>query len=164
MRKTTIGDLCELTGYSRDQLRGLTSELPRFSQRSAAARVARVYSNHDVLVLVLLCHLETQYGLRRAVVASFCEHIAETLAVPRSVSIGSKLVLHFGQMRCDFVEGSVAIEDGVVVALDPVFTALDSYLVPVPLVQREVGFTTVQSQLRKKVAEKPANTKRRASK
>ena len=42
MRPITISDLCELTGYSRDQMRGLLAELPRFARRRAEARVARL--------------------------------------------------------------------------------------------------------------------------
>lgn len=145
MRPITIGDLCELTGYSRDQMRGLLAELPRFARRRAAARVARVYSNHDVLIVALLCRLETVYWLKRSAVTALCEPIATTLATPREVSNRARLVVHIDDGRCEYVEGEPSVEDGLVVALAPIFLAIDSYLLPAPLVQREVGFSTVSS-------------------
>jgi hypothetical protein len=145
MRPITIGDLCELTGYSRDQMRGLLAELPRFARRRAAARIARVYSNHDVLIVALLCRLETAYGLKRSAVTALCESIAITLATPREVSDRARLVLHVDDGKCEYVEGVPSIEDGLVVALAPIFLAIDSYLLPAPLVQREVGLSAVST-------------------
>lgn len=141
MRPITISDLCELTGYSRDQLRGLLAELPRFACRRAEARVARVYSNHDAMLLVLLSRLETVYGLKRSVVSALCESIATTLTAPREVSKQACLVLRIQDAACEYVDGTPQIEDGLVVALAPIFLAIDSYLLPTPLVQREVGLS-----------------------
>lgn len=144
-RAITIGDLCELIGYSRDQMRGLLAELPRFVSRPGAARVARVYSNHDVLVLVLLCRLEMVYGLKRGVVAALCEPIAETLATPRVVRKHAWLLVRIGASQCEYCNDVPSVEDGLVVPLEPVFSAIDSYLVPEPLVQREIGLTAIGS-------------------
>lgn len=141
MRAIKIGDLCELSGYSRDQMRGLLAELPRFANRQAEARVARVYTNHDALLLVLLCRLETKYGLKRNIVASLCEPIAAALAMPRAVSGQSRLVVLIESQACKYVDGSPTVDDGLVVALGPIFLAIDSYLLPTPLIQRDVGLS-----------------------
>lgn len=145
MRPITIGDLCELTDYSRDQMRGLLAELPRFARRRVAARVARVYSNHDVLIVALLCRLEKVYGLKRSTVTALCESIATTLATPREVSNRARLVVQVNEGKCEYVEGVPSVEDGLVVALAPIFLAIDSYLLPSPLVQRQVGLSTVST-------------------
>lgn len=145
MRPITISDLCELTGYSRDQMRGLLAELPRFARRRAEARVARVYSNHDVMLVVLLCRLETVYGLKRSVVSALSEPIAATLTAPREVSKQACLILRVHDATCEYVDASPLIDDGLVVALGPIFLAIDSYLLPTPLVQRDIGLSATGS-------------------
>lgn len=141
MRSITISDLCELTGYSRDQMRGLLAELPRFAQRRTEARVAREYSNHDVVLVAVLCRLEMVYGLKRSVVSTLCEAIAATLMAPRKVSKEACLILRVHDATCEYVETAPQIDDGLVVALAPVFLAIDSYLLPTPLAQRDVGLS-----------------------
>jgi hypothetical protein len=138
-RDITVGDLCELTGYSRDQLRGLLLELPRFSGKSGAPRVARIFTNQEVLMVVLLCRLESEYGLKRATVAGLCESIFSTLSTPRSVSSEARLVLVAGKQQCDYLEGPRHVTEGLIVPLAPVFDALDKYLVPPALRQRELA-------------------------
>jgi len=159
-RPVTIGDLCELTGYSRDQMRGLLAELPRFANRPSAARVAQEYSNHDVMVVVLLCRLETLYGLKRGSVAALCEAVAQTIAMPRVVSKRARLLVDLATAQCDYCEDVPKVADGLVVPLEPVFSAIDAYLMPEPLIQREVGLTAVPSsratQRAKAAAESPA--------
>lgn len=142
MRSITISDLCELTGYSRDQMRGLLAELPRFARRHTEARVARVYTNHDVVLVVLLCRLETVYGLKRSFVSTLCESIAATLTAPRKVSKQACLVVRMRDATCQYAETVPQIDDGLVVALSPIFFAIDSYLLPTPLIQRDVGLSS----------------------
>lgn len=141
MRPITISDLCVLSGYSRDQMRGLLAELPRFARRHAEARVARMYSNHDVVLVVSLCRLETVYGLKRSAVSALCEPIAAALAAPRVVSKQACLILRVHDATCEYFDASRLIDDGLVVALRPIFLAIDSYLLPPPLAQREVGLS-----------------------
>jgi hypothetical protein len=137
MRPIIVSDLCELTGYSRDQMRGLLAELPRFARRRVEARVARVYSNYDVALVVLLCRLETTYGLKRRVVSALCEPVAATLAGVSEVGEQACLILRVHDATCEYVDAPPLINDGLVVALDPIFLAIDTYLLPAPLVQRE---------------------------
>ena len=141
MRPIIVSDLCGLTGYSRDQIRGLLAELPRFACRRAEARVARVYSSHDLVLVVLLCRLETIYGLKRSVVSALCEPIAATLAEPREASKQACLIVRVHNATCEYVDAAPLIDDGLVVALDPIFLAIDTYLLPTPLVQRDIGLS-----------------------
>jgi hypothetical protein len=159
-RETTIGDLCALTGYSRDQLRGLMAELPRFAERASTERVARIFSNHDVLLLVLLCRLETVYGLKRSAVARMSEPIATTLSIPRNVSGSAKLTLHTVSGECNYVEDMPALEDGLVVPLGPVFSMIDAYLAPTPFVQREMGLSALTSETK---GSRPSSGSRRSA-
>lgn len=136
-----MSDLCELSGYSRDQMRALLAELPRFANRHSEARIARVFSNHDVMLVVLLCRLEAVYALKRSAVATLCEPIATALTAPREVSKRACLVLRVQDATCEYLDPAPAIDDGLVVALEPVFLTIDSYMLPMPLVQREVGLS-----------------------
>jgi hypothetical protein len=129
-REITAADLTALTGYSRDQLRGLLAELPAFAKRKGEARVANRYSSHDVLLIVICSRLETQYGLKRAVVAALSAPIARCLAAPRALSNGARLVLEFQPQRARYVERLDDLSDGLVVALDPIFSAIDASLAP----------------------------------
>lgn len=127
-RQITAADLAALTGYSRDQLRGLLAELPLFTQRKGEARVANIYSSHDMLVVSICCRLETQYGLKRAAVAALSEVIAPCLAVPRPLAQGARLVLDLQPPAAHYVERVHDLADGLVVALAPIFATIDAYL------------------------------------
>lgn len=141
MRRITISDLCELTGYSRDQLRGLLAQLPRFADRHGEARVARVYSSTDVVLVVLLCRLETAYGLKRSVVSALCEPIAIALTIASKECKHASLVMHIQDATCEYADTPPLIGDGLVVALPPIFMAIESYLLPTPLLSRDVALT-----------------------
>lgn len=148
-----MSDLCELAGYSRDQMRGLLAELPRFARRRAEARVARVYSNHDAMLVAVLCRLETVYGLRRSVVSALCESIAATLTAPRKISTQACLILRIHDATCEYVDTAPLIGDGLVVALGPIFLAIDSYLLPTTPVQRDVGLSATDTQYKLAITE-----------
>lgn len=156
MRPIIVSDLCEITGYSRDQMRGLLAELPRFARRRAEARVARVYSNLDALLIVLLCRLETVYGLKRSVVSTLCEAIAATFSAPRAVSSRACLIVNVRDATCVYVDKSPVVEDGLVVALGPIFMAIDAYLLPTPLVQRELGLSATGAHYARSVLQEGA--------
>jgi hypothetical protein len=152
MRHLTMSDLCELTGYSRDQMRGLLAELSRFAQRRSAARVARVYSSQDLVLVVLLCRLETHYGLKRSVVSSLCEPIAATLEGMREVSKGTCLVIQTHEATCECVDTAPLLDDGLVVSLGPIFLSVDRYLLPTPLMMSEAGKSAASGRFRPTVS------------
>lgn len=141
MRQITISDLCELTGYSRDQMRGLLSELPRFARRPTEARVARLYTNQDVMLIALLCQLETLYGLKRSFISILSEQICSVLLAPRKVVKQAWLIVRVQDGTCEYVDKLPVIDCGLVVPLSPIFIAIDSYLLPTPLIQRDIGFS-----------------------
>lgn len=136
-----MSDLCGLTGYSRDQMRGLLAELPRFALRQSAARVARIYSNQDVVLVVLLCRLETHYGLKRSVVSTLCEPIATALEGMREIGDQSCLILQIHETTCECVDTAPLLNDGLVVSLGSILLSVDRYLLPTPLMKREAGMS-----------------------
>jgi hypothetical protein len=51
--------------------------------------------------------------------------------------------LHVSGNECEYQEEPRGVEEGIVVPLEPVFSAIDSYLLPAPLIQREIGFSAL---------------------
>ena len=123
-----MNDLCGLSGYSRDQVRGLLDKLPMYAERRGRARIATVYTAQDLMVVALCCRLETRYSLRRETVAALAPHISKELARPRSVAQQARLVLEFDPPSATYVEKVDDLADGLVVALLPVFERVDDYL------------------------------------
>jgi hypothetical protein len=162
MRHLTMSDLCELTGYSRDQMRGLLAELPRFAQRRSAARVARVYSSQDVVLVVLLCRLETHYGLKRSVVSTLCEPIASALEGVREVGERSCLAIQIHEATCECVNAALLLDDGLVISLGPIFLSIDRYLLPAPLMKSEAGTSAASGRSRPATTPVAACTRRPA--
>ena len=117
-RPITMTDLCELSGYTRHQMRGFLGELPMYGKRKGNARVAIEYSTHDLLIVTVCCRLDTRYGIKRQTVCAFADGIARILGGPDRVKQSGRLVLKFDQIQVDYVEQlGTQIGDGVVVAL-----------------------------------------------
>ncbi len=130
-RLVTAADLIALTGYNRNQLRALLLELPRFAQGKSEPRQPTVYTRHEVLIIVICCCLESRYGMRRSAVAALCDSIAECTAVPRPVARKARLIIDLDPPRASFVDKiSDDITEGIVLALGPIFMAVDAYLLP----------------------------------
>lgn len=144
-RPITMTDLCELSGYTRHQMRGFLGELPMYGKRKGNARVAIEYSTHDLLIVTMCCRLETLYGIRRQTVCSFAEGIARILGGPDRVIRSGRLILKYDPIQVDYVDQlGPQISDGIVVALEPVITLIERHLTPadtpVPKHQMEMNY------------------------
>jgi len=130
-RDLTINDLCQISGYSRHQMRGLLDVLPIQGNRSGGARVANTYTGLDLLLVVVCCKLETKYGLKRQVVGEVASRLVPALSGPSRVAPQARLVVTFDPVDVIYVEeANVAVPDGLVVALEPVFALVDAHLAP----------------------------------
>lgn len=144
-RQLTLGDLMSITGYSRHQLRGLLDKLALFSHREATARVANDYTKHEALVVTVCCRLEQRYALSRSIVADLAAQLGEALQGPRPVGQGARLVIGFDPLAVSYVEEVTdQLQDGLVVALGPIFEQVDGYLLAEEATlsspQRELAF------------------------
>ncbi len=129
-RPLTMYDLCLLSGYSRDQVRGLLDKLPMYAERRVKARIATVYTAQDLMVVALCCQLETRYSIKRETVAALAPEISKELARPRPVAQQARLVLGFDPPSATYVERVDDLAEGLVVALEPIFERIDDYLLP----------------------------------
>lgn len=143
-RSLTMADLLAITGYTRDQMRGLLDSIPAYASRNTQVRVAKHYSAQDLLVLRTCSQLESRYGLQRGAVAGFVDGMRSALSGPRPVSTTPRLLLTFDPPDVRYVEATERIEEGLLVPLVPIFQAVDEYLLPgrtqLDWGQRELGF------------------------
>lgn len=143
-RSLTIADLLAITGYTRDQMRGLLDAMPAYASRNTQVRVAKQYSAQDLLVLLTCSQLESRYGLQRGAVAGFSDGLRSALSGPRPVSAAPRLLLTFDPSAVRYVQTTERIEEGLLVPLVPIFQAVDEYLLPgraqLDWGQRELGF------------------------
>lgn len=143
-RSLTMADLLAITGYTRDQMRGLLDALPAYASRNTQVRVAKLYTAQDLLVLRTCSQLESRFGLQRGAVAGFSDGLRCALSGPRPVSATPRLLLTFDPSDVRYVEATERIEEGLLVPLAPIFQAVDEYLLPgraqLGWGQRELGF------------------------
>lgn len=143
-RSLTISDLLAVSHYTRDQMRGLLDALPAYASRDSQVRIARQYAAQDLLVIAACSFLEARYGLQRSTVAGFSEQLGSVLSGPRPVSSSPFVLLTFAPPEVLYVESLEKIQEGLLVPLNPIFLAVDSYLMPAQAHgswnQRELGF------------------------
>lgn len=142
-RPLTIADLLAVSGYTRDQMRGLLDAIPSYAARDTKVRVAKQYTAHDLLVVRACAQLESRYQLQRAAVVAFVESLKAMLAGPRPVSTTAHLLLTFDPLDVSYVESPIDLQEGLLVPLAPIFQAVDGYLLPgaqATWSQRELGF------------------------
>lgn len=143
-RSLTMADLLAISGYTRDQMRGLLDAMPAYADRNTQVRVAKRYTAQDLLVVRACTQLETRYGLQRSTVASFSSAVRAVLSGPRPVSATACLLLTFEPVDVRYVEVTERITEGLLVPLEPIFQAVDEYLLPglakLDWGQRELSF------------------------
>lgn len=126
-RKLTASDVCEVTGYNRDQLKALLKELPAWSS-APSARVAREFSPHDLIVLSVVHVLDSRVGIRRKRIALMLTKLRQALFGPREVDRSARLAISFDPMHVEYMSGKISIREGVLISLEPIFDRVDHYL------------------------------------
>lgn len=160
MRSTTITaiDISKVTGYSRNQVRGLLDDLPIYSEQAAEPRVAREYTRSDLLVLAVIHHLESRIGVRRKALAQIVEPLRKALSGPKTIYRNARLRISIDPPDVSYLAmAGTPVQDGILVSLEPIFDRVDGHLdfglPPVTNRNRELEFgPMLVSQGRKKVA------------
>ncbi len=129
-KRLKASDVYKEVNYTRNQLRGLLDELGyKFEgDDEMQPRVARTFSPHDFLVILIACELESNYGLRRNAIASVLPQIASELSGPRPVAVQPKLLLSFKPLAARYEDGDVFVNSGVVLPLTKIFSRVDFHL------------------------------------
>jgi hypothetical protein len=127
MRRLTAADACGVTGYNRDQLRGLLKELPEWT-RAPAERKARTFSPQDLVVLSVVHTLDAVMDIRRKTIAAIFPQLRSVLSGPKRLASSARLVIAFAPLRVEYVDADAPTAEGVVVALQPILDRIDRYL------------------------------------
>jgi hypothetical protein len=126
-----MADACEVTGYNRDQLRGVLDKLPEFSERTVLPRSAREFTSQDLIVLSVLVELERQIGVERDTAVSIEPLLRKALSGPKNVDSNARIFMSFNPAFAQYLtNGPLPQYDGVIVLLGPIFNRIDHYLIP----------------------------------
>lgn len=126
-RKLTASDVCEVTGYRRDQLKALLKEMKALPA-APSERVAREFSAHDLIVLGVVHMLDTRIGIRRKKIASMLPQLRKALFGPRAVDRSAYVAISFDPLCVEYVSGKATPKESVLVSLEPIFDKVDQYL------------------------------------
>jgi hypothetical protein len=127
VRKIGMSDACEVTGYTRDQIRGLLRDLPEFITTPMEGK-NRLFSRVELLMVTIITELEQRYGTKRAAIGHILEQLLSTLNTPRSVNATATLNILFAPPSVTYMPESIAVPEGLVVPLGPIFKRVDIYL------------------------------------
>lgn len=127
-KRLTAHDVCEVTGYTRDQLTGLLKVLPPYSEQACHARVAREFNARDLHVLAVVFVLEKRMGIQRGHLVQIGERLHQSLSGPRSVNRAARLFVSISPAAVEYVDGGSVDGEGVLLMLGPVFEKVERYL------------------------------------
>ena len=121
-------DICQVSGYSRDQVQSLLKLLPPYCVAPAEQRIARVFRPQDLIVISAAYQLECHCGVRRAELGNIGLMLHATLNGPKVVSADPLLVVSFDPPVVKYVATRRAQVEVSVVRLRPIFDRVDAYL------------------------------------
>ena len=154
VRRLTAVDVCEVSGYNRDQLRGLLQELPKWSSAPGERR-ARAYSRHDLIVLAVVHTLDVTISMRRKAIAAVFPLIQAALSGPKPIAKSARLAIAFSpRLQVEYLDDGSIVPEGVVVVLQPILDRVDRYLsgvqvqAPDPQADLELGPGLVRGRRR----------------
>lgn len=127
-RGLTSADVCEVSGYTRDELHAILRCLPPYCEVQATPRVAREFQTKDLLILCVTRVLEHDFGLRRAAVGSLGKTLHQALSGPRKINPNARLIVTVEPPEVTYLAQPSTDRQGVVVALGPLFHKVDHYL------------------------------------
>lgn len=129
-KRLKASDVYSVANCTRDQLRGLLAELNYEFEYDVQTqrRVARTYSPHDFLVILVACELDMTVGFKRGTIAGLLPFIARELSGPRPVARQPKLLLTTNPPTARYVDGLSSAEEGIVFPLADIFARADAHL------------------------------------
>lgn len=126
-RKLTASDVCEVTGYGRDQFKALLKEMKTLPA-APGQRVAREFSAHDLIVLSVVHVLDVRIGIRRKNIALLLPQLRDVLFRPRAVDRSAYVAISFDPLQVEYISGKAVLRESVLVSLQPIFDRVDQYL------------------------------------
>lgn len=122
-----MADVCEVTEYTRDQLRGMLRDLPPFLESLSEGR-NRTFSRVELLTICVITQMEVRYGIKRSAIAQIVQQMVSTLSGPRSIDPRARLNVIVEPPLVTFLAEDAPVSEGLLVPLGPIFKRVDHYL------------------------------------
>lgn len=126
-RKIKLADVCDITGYRRDELNYVLREIPSYSVAKQGVRTSREFTPLDLLALSVVFELDKNYGLRLKAIAQIADHLRHALSQPRTLSEDAWLVISVLPPKVEYTDSPRAAESGIIVGLKDIFPRVDHF-------------------------------------
>ncbi|MES2356406.1 MAG: hypothetical protein V4568_18795 [Pseudomonadota bacterium] len=123
-----MNDACEVTGYTRNQLRGMLRDLPSFVESETTPRSARAFTRTELLAICVITQMESRYGIRRAAIGTVVEQLLSTLQGPRPINPAARLNVIVESGLVTYLSENSGVTEGLLIPLGPIFERVDHYL------------------------------------
>lgn len=127
-RKISVSDVCELTGYTRNQLRGLLRDMPSFVCHEPLPRSGRTFTRGELVVLCVITEMEATYGMRRASIGTVLQPLLSAIQTPRSPGRKSVLNVVMVSQTVLHLDSPNFATEGLIVPLEPIYERIEKYL------------------------------------
>jgi hypothetical protein len=127
-RKITIADACEITGYTRNQVRALLRDLPAFVGQGGKSPSVRTFTRNELLMICVIAQMEVRFGIRRAAIGCLIQKLADALQVPRTAGTDARLDILFEPPSVTYSTAGDLITEGVLIPLAPILERIEQYL------------------------------------
>lgn len=123
-----MADACAITGYTRNQLRGMLRDLPSFVGHESPPGSARTFARSELLMACVITELERRYGIRRSAIGAVVPRLTEALERPSATAVGARLALLFEPCTVTLLAEDANAVEGVLIPLGPIFDRVERYL------------------------------------
>lgn len=127
VRILKIADACAVSGYTRDQMRGLLRDLPPFTVDQGSGK-HRTFTRVELLAIVIVSTMEQRYGIKRSAIGGIIDPLLSAIQAPRSIDPLACLVIVTSEGTVTYTNLSENLEEGLLIPLGPIFDLLDTYL------------------------------------
>lgn len=123
-----MSDACEVTGYTRNQLRGLLRDLPAFVSQEASARSGRAFTRGELLVICFITEMESTYGMKRSSIGTVLTQLIASIQSPRPPETSSRLHIVLSSKTVTYLSPGATADDGLLIPVAAIFERIDKYL------------------------------------
>lgn len=127
-RKITIADACEITGYTRNQVRALLRDLPTFVGQEGRSISVRTFTRNELLMICVIAEMEVRFGIRRSAIGCLIPKLSNALQVPRAAGLNARLDILFEPLSVTYSIVNDPVAEGVLIPLAPILERIEQYL------------------------------------
>ena len=126
-RRIKTADVCDLTGYQRDELNYVLRDVPACTITRVSSKASREFTPLNLLTLCVVYVLDRKYGLRLKAIVQIYDQLYHALAQPRSVNDGARLIISIDPPIVTYAESPKCGDTGIVIEMKDIFTRIDHF-------------------------------------